>query len=163
MVLLQSSIQTWLDSASYGIIVQVIIDTNFFFLQFYFDLFYALCNFLDLLDQRVSIECVDLPSNRLCLLTELFDGLFKFADFLILFKDQNVVFSHDKLNAFLDLVRLFVVFVDLLQNGSESLNVVSIDIVQLFEEFLLFNGQVVSHCFKLLGNYVFLSDVSVVG
>ena len=90
------------------------------------------------MDEVIPIQGVDLSTNLFGLSAQVLNGVLQLPNSFVLLENQHVVFSHYELDVLLDLVRLLVVLVDLLEDKGQGLDVGTVDVVQLFQKLFLF-------------------------
>ena len=133
----ESPIYVAFDSAAHWIVVEKLAYSYLFFLHLQLYLLDVLCDFFHFLNQIIPIKCIDLPTYFLCLFAQLLNHLLKLVYLLVLLQHQHIVLLHYQLYIFLHLIWLLIVFVHLLQYWRQCLDIVSVDIVQLFQELFL--------------------------
>lgn len=143
-------------------IIQIIINSNFFFIQLQLYFLDVLAYFFDLIYQIVPVQGTYPATDHFSLLAQIFYRILDFSDFLVFFQDQNIILFQNQFNIFLYFVWLFVVLVDLFQNRCQCVNVWSVDIVKFLQELLFFQYKVLPHSFKLFRYNMFFPCMPVI-
>ena len=143
-------------------IIQIIINSNFFFIQLQLYFLDVFTYFFDLIYQIVPVQGTYPATDHFSLLAQLLYRILDFSDFLVFLQYQNIILFQYQFNIFLYFVWLFVVLVDLFQYWCQGVNVWSVDIVKFLQELLFFQYKVLPHSFKLFRYNMFFPCMPVI-
>ena len=91
--------------------------------QIFFHFWHCFMDLFQLLNQKFSVQVLNLAGNWITFFLDCDSPLIKFSNFLVLLEDQNFIFSEDSFNCFFDFCWVFVVGIDILEEARHNLNI----------------------------------------